>query len=166
MQAYDHIFQDPEVDKAFLYRFEAKLTPNIVGLIPEGLQMANSFEGAITHGLMRNARVWGIDHLLIRSDGVGIIDAPKTLSLGDRHVFEHVRGYCIPPAGLQMPPLDALVAPDFEWPDVPFTIRATSVFKSADPSLNYLRSAIAQIDGQVWMSTGRLVIETRLLFED
>lgn len=77
----------------FLYRFQAQLSANRVGLVPEGLLMANSFEGTITDGFMRGGRVWGIDQLLIRSDGLSVIDAPKTLTLGERSVVELVRGY-------------------------------------------------------------------------
>lgn len=147
----------------FLYRFEAQLAPSPIGLVPEGLLMANAFEGRVTEGLMQGARVWGVDHLLIRSDGVSVIDAPKTISLGDRHLFEHVRGYCVPPVGLTVPPLEAMLEPGFAWPDVPFPVRATSTFRTADPELAPLRSAIALIEGRVWFSTGRLEIETRLM---
>lgn len=146
-----------------LYRFEAQLSPNVVGLVPEGLLMANAFEGRVTEGLMKGARVWGVDHLLIRSDGVGVIDAPKTISLGDRHLFEHVRGYCVPPLGMPIPPLEEMLSPDFAWPDAPFTVRGTSLFRAADPELARLRSAIARIDGRAWFSTGRLEVETRLV---
>jgi hypothetical protein len=149
-----------------LYRFEAVLTPTPIGLVPEGILMANTFDGTVTHGLMKGARVWGIDHLLIRSDGVGVIDAPKTISLGDRHLSEHVRGYCVPPAGLDLPPLEALLEPGFEWPDVPFTVRATSTFRTAHPDLAHLRAALARIDGQVWFTTGKLWVETRILSTD
>ncbi|MGB8331667.1 MAG: hypothetical protein WCE62_16180 [Polyangiales bacterium] len=146
-----------------LYRFEAQLDSSPIGLVPEGLLMANAFEGRVTEGLLEGARVWGVDHLLVRSDGVGVIDAPKTISLGDRHVFEHVRGYCVPPPDLAMPPLQTVLSPEFVWPDVPFVVRATSTFRTADPGLAHLRSAIARIDGQVWFCTGRLVVETRLV---
>lgn len=148
---------------SLLYRFEAQLTVQPIGLIPEGLLFANSFEGRVTHGMLQGARVWGVDHLLMRADGVSVIDAPKAISLGDRHVTEHVRGYCLPPAGLAIPPLEALLSPDFVWPDVEFIVRATSTFRTADPELAHLPSALARIDGTVSFTTGQLIIETRLL---
>lgn len=165
MQQHNDIFHTPAKDSSFLYRFVAQLTPTPIGVVPEGLLMANTFEGEITEGLMKGARVWGIDHLLIRSDGVSVIDAPKTISRGHQHLSEHVRGYCLPPQGMSMPPLEALLAPGFVWPDVPFTIRATSTFRTAAPELVHLSSAIARIDGRVWFTTGRLEIETRLLWK-
>ena len=147
----------------FLYRFEAQLSPTSIGLVPEGLLMANAFEGTVTDGLLRGGRVWGVDHLLIRSDGISVIDAPKTISLGNVHLFEHVRGYCVPPEGLQLPPLEALLEPGFSWPDIPFRVTATSTFRVADQELAHLRAAIAVIEGRVWFATGRLEITTRLV---
>ena len=147
----------------FLYRFEAQLFVNPVGLVPEGLLMSNAFEGTITDGFMRGGRVSGVDQLLIRRDGISVIDAPKTLELDQRRVVELVRGYCIPPAGLNMPELEQLLAPGFQWPDVPFTIRGCSTFRVADAELSELSGGIARIDGTVSMATGKLVVETRLL---
>jgi hypothetical protein len=146
-----------------LYRFEAKLTVNVVGLVPEGIRMANAFEGRVTEGLLRGARVWGTDHLLLRSDGVAVIDAEKTISLGTTHVHEHVRGYGLPPPGLDMPPLEALVEPGFEWPDVLFPVLATSTFRAATPELRYLNRTIATIEGWFSFATGALAIETRVV---
>lgn len=147
----------------FLYRFEAQLTPTPIGVVHEGLLMANAFDGRVVAGILPGARVWGIDHLLVRRDGVGVIDAPKAIVLGDRRIAEHVRGYCIPPEGMQIPPLEAMIAPGFEWPAVPFRIVATSTFRTTDPELAFLDTAIASIEGEVVFTTGRLEVETRLL---
>lgn len=163
IQADNQAIPTQRTGEPILYRFEAKLVPNPIGLVPEGLLMANTFDGHVTHGLMEGARVWGIDHLLVRSDGIGVIDAPKTLSLGDKQLSEYVRGYCIPPEGITMPSLETLLSPDFQWPDAPFAVRCSSTFRIAHPDHEHLRSAITRIDGQAWMGTGRLVVETRLL---
>lgn len=146
-----------------LYRFEAQLEVTPIGLVPEGIRMANAFEGRVTRGIMEGARVWGIDHLLLRSDGVAVIDAQKAISQGDTHLYEHVRGYGLPPQGLQMPPLETLLDPSFEWPDVLFPILGSSTFRAAAPELQYLNRAISRIDGWFSFATGSLVIETRLM---
>lgn len=146
-----------------LYRFEARLEVTPIGIVPEGLRMANAFEGRITEGMMQDARVWGIDHLLLRRDGVAVIDAPKTLSLGDIHIHEHVRGYGLPPHGLELPPLEALLDPKFVWPDVLFPVLASSTFRTAVPDLAYLNQALTRIDGWFSFATGSLAVETRLI---
>ncbi len=150
-------------DEPLLYEFEAQLDVVPIGLVPEGIRMANSFEGRVRRGILEGARVWGIDHFVLRNDGVGLIDAQKTISRDDVHLFEHVRGYCLPPADLPMPPLEALLAPDFEWPDIPFAIQGFSSFRAAAPELRHLNRALAAIDGWASFATGALVVQTRLL---
>ena len=120
-------------------------------------------EGRVTRGLFQGARVWGIDPFLIRRDGVGIIDVPKTISGDGYHVYEHVRAYALPPEGLEMPSLEALLEPGFEWPDIPFPIQGSSTFRTGVPHLAWLNRAVARVDGWASMATGKLVIETGLL---
>jgi hypothetical protein len=150
-------------EQPLLYRFEAKLTVVPVGLVPDGFRMANSFEGRVVEGIMKGARVSGTDHLLLRPDGVALIDAQKLISLGETHLYEHVRGYGLPPDGMVMPPLDALLDPAFAWPDVLFPIVCTSTFSTAVPELSYLNRAVATIEGWFNFVTGGLAVETRLL---
>jgi hypothetical protein len=154
-------------DGHLLFRFEAELDILPIGITPEGLRMANSYEGIVTAGDFDGARVWGTDHLLLRRDGVCVIDAQTMLSRGEnRHVYEHVNGYCLPPEGLAIPPLEVLLEPGFEWPDVDFPIVAFSTFRAAAPELEYLNSATARIDGWANFATGGLAIETRLVEHD
>lgn len=148
------------LSRTSLYRFEAKLDVVPIGLVPEGIRMANSFKGRVTRGIFEGASVWGIDHLLLRSDGVAIINAEKTISGPDYHVYEHVHGYGLPPNGAEMPPLDTLVDPSFEWPDVLFPILGTSTFRAALPELEFLNRVVARVDGWFNFATGGLAVET------
>lgn len=150
-------------ERPLLYRFEAHLDVKPLVISPEGLRMLNAFDGRITEGMLEGARVSGVDHLLVRHDGIGIIDAQKTISLGSVHVIEHVRGYCLPPAGLEMPPFEAMLAPGFAFPDVPFPVIGFSMFRTDSPELAYLNASVATIEGSVSFATGRLVVDTRLL---
>lgn len=150
-------------ERPLLYRFEAHLDVKPLVIAPEGLRMLNAFDGRITAGMLEGARVSGVDHLLVRHDGVGIIDAPKTISLGSVNVVEHVTGYCLPPAGLQMPPFQAMFEPGFAFPDLPFTVIGSSMFRTDVPELAHLNACVATIEGTVSFATGRLVVETRLL---
>lgn len=153
----------PPATGDLIYRFEAELTTlNVVGVLPEGLLFSNPFEGLVTDGPLSGARVWGIDSFLLRPDGVGVIDAPETLSRDGLHVAGAVRGYALPPDGMIMPPLDALLEPDFHWPTAPFRIRASVLFRTADPTLDWLNRVIAIVAGEVTMHDRQLRIEARV----
>jgi hypothetical protein len=154
-------------DGHLLFRFEAHLDITPVGLTPEGLRMANSYVGTVIAGTFDGARVWGTDHLLLRRDGVCVIDAQTMLSkAADVHVYEHVYGYCLPPEGIEVPALEVVLEPGFEWPDLDFPIIGFSTFRAAAPELEYLNSAAARIDGWANFATGGLAIETRLVAHD
>lgn len=147
-----------------LYRFEAEQTLTPVGLVPEGFRLEVAFDGEATGGAFEGARVWGSDPLLIRPDGVGIIDSPKMIALPDGCVvYEHVRGYCSPPEGFEAPPLEAFLDPGFEWPDVLFPVQGFSTFRAGTPELAHLNGALARIDGWAHFATRRLAVETRLV---
>ena len=144
------------------YRFEARIETAPIGLVPDGVRVTVSFDGHVTRGEFPGARVWGIDPLLIRTDGVGLIDAHKTISEGERHHYEHIQAYCLPPEGFEPPPPEVMLDPGFTWPDVDFPIVGFSTFQTADPERAWLNRAFAQVEGAANYATGRLVIETRL----
>ena len=152
-----------ERDEPF-YRFEAQLQFAPIGIVPEGLRMALSFDGTVVSGPLEGARVWGTDPLVIRSDGIGVLDVSKIISLGDGvNLYEHVRGFCSPPPGMDVPPLEVIGAPGFTFPDVPFPITGFSTFAAASPHYTHLNRRLARIDGHASFATGRLVIEARLV---
>lgn len=145
------------------YRFEAQLEFTPIGLVPEGPRMGLSFEGKVVAGPLTGARVWGNDPLVIRRDGVGVLDVNKLISFNGVTLYEHVRGFCAPPSGMQVPPLEMLAAPDFRYPDVPFPITGFSTFAAASEPFVELNQRLARIDGHASFATGRLVIEARLV---
>lgn len=150
-----------------IFRFAAKLNVLPIGITPEGLRMANRYEGIVTDGDFEGARISGTDHLLLRRDGVCVIDAQAIVSEGsDKHVYEHVHGYCLPPEGMQIPPLEALTEPGFEWPDIDFPVVGFSTFRAAAPEHASLNDATARIDGWANFATGGLAIDTRLVTHD
>ena len=146
-----------------LYRFEADLEVTPVGLTPEGIRMTVEYDGRIDAGMLEGARVWGNDPLLLRVDGVGIIDTAKTISNGETTLYEHVHAYCMPPDGLEVPPAEVILDPSFTWPDVEFPILGSSMFRSGSPDYAHLNSAIATIEGWANFATRRNAIETRVL---
>lgn len=151
-----------------LFRFNAQLNVLPIGIVPEGLRMANRYEGSVNEGAIpAGSTVWGIDHLLLRSDGVCVIDAQTTISLPDgTNIYEQVHGYCLPPEGMPVPPLEVLTQPGFEWPDVDFPIVGASTFRAADPRYAYLNRTTARIDGWANFKTGGLAVDTRAVQHD
>ena len=163
-----HTASEPtaHAETELLYRFEGRLTFVPIGLTPEGLRMANPFAGIVTEGILTGGHLWGTDHLLVLNDGVSVIDAQKIVVAGDRRLYEHVHGYCIPPNGFSVPPLDALLDATFAWPDVVFPIVGFSTFRTAIPELTNLNRARARIDGWCSFADGRLAVSTRLVDHD
>lgn len=152
------------MSSVLLFRFEAVLDLVPIGLTPEGLRMANSYIGTVTGGRFPGAEVRGTDHLVLRNDGVCIIDAQTILSQPKSgHVFEHVHGYCLPPEGLELPELGELLDSDFQWPDVDFPITAFSTFRAGTPNFAFLNRAMARIDGWANFATGGLAVDTTLI---
>jgi hypothetical protein len=146
-----------------IYRFEADLDVTPVGITPEGIRMTVGYEGEISTGMLEGARVWGIDPLLMRTDGVGIIDTAKTISDGETTLYEHVQAYCMPPEGLEVPPPEVILDPSFQWPDVEFPILGSSMFRAGSPEYGHLNTTIAVIEGSANFATRRNAIETRVL---
>src|SRR5205814_2380607 len=116
-----------------------------IGLVPEGVRLDVSFQGSIVEGPLAGATLRGIDYLLLRADGVGIIDAYEVASTAaGQHLSLHAQGYLTPPAGMQFPPPDVLLSPDFKWPDVPLPMHGFVLGRTGAPELAWLnRTALA-----------------------
>ena len=78
-----------------MYRFEADLTEVVpVGIVPEGIRLDAYFSGQVVEGPLSGATLRGIDYFLLRSDGVGVVDAYELIStVTDQHVSTHAQGY-------------------------------------------------------------------------
>ena len=145
-----------------IYKFEARLAEMYpIGLFAEGIRFHNDFEGTVVAGPFAGARIFGLDPFLLRADGMGVIDAPEVIDAGETRVSLHVRGYVVPPAGMEMPPLEALLEPGFAFPDVDFRVTASGLVRTAAPAYAALNATVAIIEGTVNLATGRLVVEAR-----
>lgn len=147
---------------SLIYRFEASLGEMYpIGLFPEGIRFHNQFAGTVTDGPFAGARIFGLDPFLLRPDGIGVIDAPEVIEAGETRVSVQVRGYVVPPEGLEMPPLDALLAPGFAFPDIPFRVTGAGVIRTSAPEFEALNRTVAVIEGTVSLATGVLSVEAR-----
>jgi len=153
-------------DGALVYRFEGSLGGmRPIGLFPEGIRYHNDFDARVTAGPFAGGRIFGLDQFLLRPDGVGVIVAPEVIEHDGRRVAVEVRGYVVPPAGAPAPPLDAVLAPDFAWPEVPFRVTGSALFRTTDPGLAHLNRTVATIEGTVVLATGELKVEARAVPE-
>lgn len=146
-----------------LYRFEGSLTETIpVGLVPEGIRLDVHIDCQVTTGALVGARVRGIDYLLLRADGVGVINAYETIEAGDgRVVSAHAQGYVVPPEGVELPPPEVLLSPDFVWPDVPLPLHGFALYRTGASDLAHLNRIAASFQGHVNVGRGQLVVEAR-----
>jgi len=144
-----------------LIRFEATITDIVpIGLVPEGMRLDIHLEGQATAGMLAGARVRGIDYLLIRADGVGVIDAYEVLDAGERRfVSAHAQGYSIPPEGMEAPTPDELLSPDFVWPDAPIPIHGFALYRTGASDLAHLNRTIASFRGHVNPGRSELFVE-------
>ncbi|HEX6328541.1 MAG TPA: hypothetical protein VFZ72_18385 [Jiangellaceae bacterium] len=147
-----------------VYRLEGSLADLYpIGLFPEGLRFHNDFSADIVEGPFKGGRIFGLDQFLVRPDGVGVIVAHEVVEGADARVAFDIRGYVLPPAGLQMPPLEVLASPGFEFPDLDFRVLATALMRTADPRFDHLNQTVVVNEGTVNLGTGRLAIEARAL---
>jgi hypothetical protein len=145
-----------------LYRLEAQLTEIIpIGLVPEGLRLDVYFDGRLTHGELAGAQLRGIDYLLLRTDGVGVIDVHAAVVADEGHVEIKAQGYLVAPDGVELPPPDTILAPDFSWPDVELVVQECAVLRTGAAGWQDLNTTIAAIEGAVNPGTGQLVLEAR-----
>jgi hypothetical protein len=145
-----------------VYRFEGTLADMYpVGVFPEGIRFHNHFDGTVVAGPFTGAKIFGPDLFLLRPDGVGEIHAPEVIDDGQRRIALDVRGYVVPPPGAPVPPLEALLDPSFEFPDVPFRVTGSALARTAAPEFEYLNRTTVVIEGHVNLGTGTLVVEAR-----
>ena len=162
MQTLTHQSSRQRTDAELVYRLEGSLADLYpIGLFPEGLRFHNDFSADIVRGPFAGGRIFGLDQFMVRPDGVGVIVAHEVVEGADTRVAFDIRGYVLPPDGLEMPPLEVLASPDFEFPDLDFRVVASALMRTADPRFDHLNRAVVINEGTVNLGTGRLVIEAR-----
>lgn len=140
-----------------VYRFEGRLGELYpLGLFAEGIRFHNTFEGRVVDGPFAGGRIFGIDKFLLRPDGIGEIVAPEVIDDGVHRVELDVRGYVVPPAGAPVPPLEALLGPGFEFPDVDFRVTGSAAARTAAAGHDHLNGTTVVVEGTVNMGTGAL----------
>lgn len=146
-----------------VYRFTADLTEVVpVGLVPEGIRLDAHFTGSIVEGLLHGAQVRGVDYLLLRSDGVGVINVYEVVTTtAGEHVSVHAQGYVVPPDGMSMPPPDVMLGPRFKWPDVPLPMHGFALCRTGAKRLSAFNRTALAFEGTANVGTRKLEVSAR-----
>ncbi len=145
------------------YAFEATMTRVVpIGLVPEGLRLNAYYQGKITDGPLTGDTVDGVDYLLLRRDGVGVIDVRQVFSgEGGRTVATEVHGYIAAP--VPMPPLEEVADPAFVWPDVDLPMHGAVDLRTAAPDLQAINATVFGFTGTVNVARGELRVRAQSL---
>ena len=73
------------LEYVFSYVLELKTPPEVIGLVPEGIRANFYFSGGTFEGprMRGNVLPVGADYLLLRTDGIGILDVRATFETHD-----------------------------------------------------------------------------------
>ncbi len=88
-----------------------------IGPVLDGIRFHNRCSGIATAGPLAGGRVTGIDYVLVRYDGVGVVDASEIMTIDSQRVAIYVTGYFVPPPDLPIPSREEFADPGFTWPD-------------------------------------------------
>lgn len=140
------------------YAFEAEFTGLVpVGLVPTGARIDVAFTGTVTEGPLAGSRVEGIDYLLMRRDGTSVIDVREVFLRPDGAAAAVTAGgYVVPP--VEMPPLEAILAPGFAWPDLDLPLHGWARVESMIPEVASANHTVYAFTGTANVGTGRLSI--------
>lgn len=144
---------------AFTARLEA-VTP--VGLTVRGLRLDIAFRGRVTEGALAGATIEGVDYLLVRPDGVGVIDARERISDGGRALAAvRAHGFVVPPWPRPSP--EAILDEGFAWPDAGIPLHGVHFWEPSDPALAAAAATVFGFTGSANLATGALAVSARSL---
>ncbi len=134
---------------------------NLVGLVPEGLRLDGHTRGVITEGLLAGATTTGIDYLLIRPDGVGVIYVRGFVEHPDGATAAFtMRGFLGEPApGM----IEAMLDPEYVPPDVDIPLHGASWMEAMAPQDAYVNHTVFGFTGTINLAKGMLRITLRSL---
>ncbi len=145
------------------YSWSGTLTGMVpVGITTAGLRLDASFEGQMGKGAFEGSSIRGIDYLLLRRDSVAVVDAREQLVLpSGLAVALHARGYITPP--FELPPLEALLTPDFSWPDVEMPMHGCVLAEGGGDDAAEWNRVVFGFRGGVNVGAGTLHVEAASL---
>jgi len=141
---------------------ESQLVGNdVIGLVPGGLRFDGHTSGVVIEGLLAGATTTGIDYLLMRHDGVGVIDARWFVVDPDGvTVAITVKGFLGEPSpGF----IEAMLDPEFESPDIDIPLHGAAWLETMAPQYAFLNYTVFGFTGTINMVEGILRMTYRSL---
>jgi len=147
------------------YTTEATVTAiHPIGLVPGGLRMNGHFAGTITDGLFAGSSFEGIDYNLMRPDGVLVADVHMLIAIPDGpSVGVRIMGFWVPT--FEMPPLEAWLDPDFEFPDSDIPGHMVVWHQTMLPQYAHLNHTLFAFSGTLNLARGELRWTVRSMAE-
>ena len=120
------------------------------------------FQGTVTEGPLADDTVTGIDHLLLRQDGVGVLDVRMVArSAAGRTVSWYAGGFLTPEG--EVPPLEVVGDPGFVWPDLEIPMHGWATMRSASLDLRAVNSAVYGFTGTNNVARGQIRVRGQSL---
>lgn len=141
------------------YWFRAQINRvSPIGLVGEGLRVNLGFSGPIGPEPLGGMTLEGTCYLLIRRDGVAVIDAREVV-LGDVGVAASIQagGYVVPP--IDLPELAVLADPSFVWPNLDLPMHGWTRPQTSRADLQAMNRSVYAFTGSVNMATGALAVD-------
>lgn len=147
------------------YTTEATVTAiHPIGLVPGGLRMNGHFAGTITEGLFAGSSFEGVDYNLMRPDGVLVANVHMLIAIPDGPpVGVRIQGFWVPT--FEMPPLEAFLDPDFEFPDSDIPGHMAVWHETMLPQYAHLNHTLYVFTGTMNVARGELRATYRPLVE-
>ena len=142
--------------------WEAQFTgQDAIGLVPEGIRLDVYVSGVVTDGLLVGAVANGVDYLLVRHDGVVVIDARYFVADTDGvTVAITLKGFAGEPSPGVM---QAILDPEFEPPDVDIAIHGAAWLHTMAPRFGFLNHTVFAFTGTVNQAEGVVRVTCRPL---
>ena len=154
-----------DVPVTTFYTSEAALVGvDFIGLVPGGLRLNSKFTGTVTDGLFAGSTTEGVDHVLIRPDFVMEMNAREIIAIPDGPpVAVTIMGFWVPTT--EMPPLEAMLDPDFAFADVEIPGHGAAWFETMAPQYAFLNHTVFSFTGTINIARGEVRVTYRSLAE-
>ena len=134
------------------------------GLVPESIRFDFHDSGSAVDGLLTAAVVCGVGYLLLRADGVGVLDVRLVLTTPRTEGRFSPRNRLLGTTGRRPgAPLEMLPSPGFAWTDRSMPIHGFALCQTGAAELAWLNHTAVAFEG--WANAGakKLTVTARTL---